>query len=169
MGGEKSNRGRHTEYSPELAVKICDEIKDGKSEAMIAEGLGLTERTFTRWKDKYPDFCLLSAHARALAADKYNKAREDKAKRLVELAEQAAQTGEAIPKGVVDAYRVAIQEDARSAALRDDSRYGDRKHIALGGEKDAPPVRVDLSGVSTENLRKIRELLTDARSNAESD
>lgn len=36
-----------------------------------------------------------------------------------------------IPKGVVEALRAYMQENARSAALRDDSRYGDRKTVKV--------------------------------------
>lgn len=42
----------------------------------------------------------------------------------------------ASPRGVVEAIRASMQEDAREAAIRDDSRYGDRKRV--GVELDAP-------------------------------
>ena len=68
------------------------------------------------------------------------------------------------PKGVVEAIKVSIQEDAREAGLRDDSRYGDRKRVALTGA-DGGAVKVetkqqyDLSNLSVSDLEKLEAIL----------
>lgn len=54
----------------------------------------------------------------------------------MEQVEQAAASGQPIPKGVVDGARAVMQELARSAALRDDSRFGDRKTVKLDAKSD---------------------------------
>ena len=60
----------------------------------------------------------------------------EKAQALYEEAMSRLESGEGFPRGVVEAIRASMQEDAREAALRDDSRYGDRKRV--GAELDAP-------------------------------
>ena len=82
------------------------------------------------------DFCALSARARQVSADRFNDQREETAEWLLDQVEQAAASGQPIPKGVVDGARAVMQELARSAALRDDSRFGDRKTVAIDAKVD---------------------------------
>ena len=72
---------------------------------------------------------------------------------MYEEAKRRLATGESFPKGVVDAIRISIQEDAREAGLRDDSRFGDRKKVALTG--------ADGGAVKIEAKQEIRSLSTD--------
>lgn len=46
-------------------------------------------------------------------------------------------TGEDFPKGAVEAYKVLMQEKARQAAWRDDSRYGNRKTVKVDATDNA--------------------------------
>ena len=127
-----TKKGRPTLYTTELAEKICALIAQGYSERKIAEMPGMPHvSTINRWKGDHPDFCEQSARARKDSADLFNDRRLEKAQGLYEEALRRLATGEAFPKGVVDAIRASIQEDAREAAIRDDSRYGDRKTVAV--------------------------------------
>ena len=60
-----SKMGRPSIYTPELAEKICDLIREGKSERQICKMPGMPDaKTLLRWKDTNSDFCLQSARAR---------------------------------------------------------------------------------------------------------
>ena len=140
----RSKGGRPSLYSDALAEKIVELIAEGFSERQIAsmEGMPCT-MTMRRWKDAHPDFLARSAQARKESADLFNDRRMEKAKRLYEEAMSRLESGEGFPRGVVEAVKASMQEDAREAAIRDDSRYGDRKRVALetppqsgGGLKD---------------------------------
>jgi hypothetical protein len=154
-------RGRPTKYTPELAERICALIEAGKSEAQICAMPDMpVEMTLRNWKDANPEFLALSARARALAADRFNTLREQKAERLVELAEDAVSSGDPIPRGVVEAYKAVMQEYARSAAIRDDSRYGDRKHVNVAGATDGEPIKLEheLPELSAEQMLEIARM-----------
>lgn len=128
--------GAPSKYTPELADKIVGMIEEGWSERKIAKQLGISAMSISRWKDEHPDFCERSARARKIAADKANDEREEIAEWLLEESKKRAQSGMSFPKGVVDAARAVMQEKARSAAIRDDSRYGDRKTVAIDAKSD---------------------------------
>lgn len=70
--------------------------------------------------------------ARELSDDK----RRDAAKWLMEQASNRSASGEDFPKGVVEAEKAVMREHARSAALRDDSRFGDRKTVKVDATKE---------------------------------
>ena len=165
----KTKRGRPSKYSPKLAAQICELIESGASDAQVCKKFGIVFQTLDNWRNAYPEFLEQSIRARRISADVWNKKREDITAQLQEIAANALATGEPVPKGVVEALNVAARECARSASIRDDSRYGDRKKLQISGEKDAPPVAVDLSGVSTENLKKARELLYGSADNPKPD
>ena len=135
--GSRSKSGRPSLYSDALAEKIVELIEAGYSERQIEAMEGMpSRRTMLRWKDEYPEFCRLSARAREASAELFNDRRMEKAQALYEEAMSRLESGEGFPRGVVEAIRASMQEDAREAALRDDSRYGDRKRV--GVELDAP-------------------------------
>lgn len=130
-------KGAPSRYTEELADKIVDLIEQGYSERQIAAMDDMPSRmTIQRWKDEHPDFCDRSARAREASADRFNDQREETAEWLMEQVEQAAASGQPIPKGVVDGARAVMQELARSAALRDDSRFGDRKTVKVDAKTD---------------------------------
>ncbi len=125
-------KGAPSEYSQEIADKIVGLIEEGYSERKIGKMPGMpSARTIIRWKDDHPDFCQQSARARQIAADKANDEREEIADWFASESKKRAQSGVPFPKGVVEAVRAVMQEKARSAAIRDDSRFGDRKTVAV--------------------------------------
>ena len=161
----RAKMGRPSIYSPELAAKICELIRSGKSERQICAMKGMPAiQTLWVWKQKYSDFLEQSARARADSAEFYNDQRQKKADELYKIAKKHMKMGLDIPKGVVEAIKVSIQEDAREAGLRDDSRYGDRKRVALTGA-DGGAVKVeakqqyDLSNLSVSDLEKLEAIL----------
>lgn len=146
--------GRPSKYSEELAQKICDLIEQGYSERQISKMEGMpSTMTMRRWKEENPDFCVRSARAREISADLYDDKRREAAEWLMREAEQRSKTGESFPKGVVEAVRAAMQEHARSAAMRDDSRFGDRKTVKL----DATPEGAGMVDVYAKMRDAMRE------------
>lgn len=161
-------RGRPTKYTEELANQICDLIREGKSERTIAKMEGMPEaRTMIRWKADHVYFCQQSIQARAESAELFNDRRMEKADQLYRLALEHLETGTDFPKGVVEAFKVAISEDARQAALRDDRKFSSRKRLELAGDKERPlqieaTVDYDLSKLSINQLTQLENLLVSA-------
>ena len=161
----KNKVGRPSSYTQELADVIIELIRNGYSEREICKKRGMPSlKTLWNWKDKYPEFLQQSARARADSAEFYNDQRQKKADELYKIAKKHLKMGLDIPKGVVEAIKVSIQEDAREAGLRDDSRYGDRKRVALTGA-DGGALKVetkqqyDLSNLSVSDLEKLEAIL----------
>lgn len=62
--------GRPTDYSPELASRICIGLIEGKSLRNICKGPEFPDRTTVLyWLERYPDFASKYARARELQAD----------------------------------------------------------------------------------------------------
>lgn len=135
---EKSKKGRPSLYTPQLAEKICSLIREGSSERKISKMEGMPALdTLWRWKKEHPEFSELSARARALSAEKFNdEALELREELRVEVTKRL-KSGESFPKGTVEAYKTLMQECARQAAIRDDSRYGDRKTVKVDASESA--------------------------------
>lgn len=130
--------GRPSKYTEELAQKICDLIREGKSERQICKMPNMpTAMTLRRWKEGNPDFCAQSARAREESAEKFNDELLDLQVELNDQLQTRLSTGEDFPKGAVEAYKVLMQEKARQAAWRDDSRYGNRKTVKVDATDDA--------------------------------
>lgn len=122
--------GRPSKYSEALAEKLCELIREGLSERAISKMPGMPSTTTMRsWKDAHPEFLSLSARAREEAAEKFNDEALELREQLRAELEERMKTGEDFPKGAVDAYRLLFQEAARQSAMRDDSRFGDRKKV----------------------------------------
>lgn len=133
-----SKMGRPTIFTPELAEKICDLIEQGYSERQIGEMDGMpTRRTIQSWKDKNSDFLLRSARAREASAEKFSDELLELQENLNNELTTRLLNGEDFPKGAVEAYKVLMQEKARQAAWRDDSRYGNRKTVKVDATDDA--------------------------------
>lgn len=170
---KKKKPGAPSKYSEELARKICELIAQGKSEAKISKMAGMpSEMTIRRWKDEHPDFCALSARARATSAAMYRAQALQAAIDLNEKSEQALDGGLILdgekfydlPKMYVETKKILIQELNREAALRDDANFGDRKKVTVdGGLNVKQEETFDLSGMSTEDLEKLDELLKNAQ------
>ena len=130
--------GRPSKYTEELAQKICDLIREGKSERQICKMPNMpTAMTLRRWKEGNPDFCAQSARAREESAEKFNDELLDLQDELNDQLQTRLSNGEDFPKGAVEAYKVLMQEKARQAAWRDDSRYGNRKTVKVDATEDA--------------------------------
>lgn len=130
--------GRPSKHTEELAQKICDLIREGKSERQICKMPNMpTAMTLRRWKEGNPDFCAQSARAREESAEKFNDELLDLQDELNDQLQTRLSTGEDFPKGAVEAYKVLMQEKARQAAWRDDSRYGNRKTVKVDATDDA--------------------------------
>ena len=130
--------GRPSKYTEELAQKICDLIREGKSERQVCKMPNMpTAMTLRRWKEGNPDFCAQSARAREESAEKFNDELLDLQDELNDQLQTRLSTGEDFPKGAVEAYKVLMQEKARQAAWRDDSRYGNRKTVKVDATEDA--------------------------------
>lgn len=133
---KKGRNGRPSTYTQEIADKIIDLIEQGYSERRIAQMDGMPSGpTIRSWKDTHPEFLTRSARARKESADVYNDRRIEEMEWLTEQARNAATSGSSIPKGVVEATRAVMQELAREAAFRDDSRFGDRKTVAVEAQQ----------------------------------
>lgn len=151
--------GRPSLYSEELAEKICGLIEEGYSERQIAKMEGMPSTvSIWQWKQENPEFLKRSARAREISAQRFDDRRRECAEWLVNEAENRASSGEDFPKGVVEAMKSAMQELARSAALRDDSRFGDRKKVTLGGDAGAPLVVQQAQKMTTEQLLEIARM-----------
>lgn len=165
---EKKKTGRPTMYSPELAEKICDLIKQGLSERKIGAMSGMPDAsTIYRWKDEYPEFCKQSARAREASAEKFNDDLIELQEHLKDQLMQRLFSGEDFPKGTVEAYKTLMHEYARQAGLRDDSRFGDRKKVALTGADGGAiaieqKTTLDLSNLTIEELHKLDMILANA-------
>lgn len=135
--GTTKKMGRPSKYTEERAQKICDLIREGKSERQICKMPGMpTARTLQRWKEEAPDFCRQSARAREESAEKFNDELLDLQDELNQQLQTRLMNGEDFPKGAVEAYKVLMQEKARQAAWRDDSRYGDRKTVKVDATEE---------------------------------
>ena len=127
---QKTMGGRPSAYGPEMANKILSLIREGKSEAKICKMPGMPSAEALRlWKKKYPDFLAATIEARRFSAELYNDRRMDLVKELIEKTQLHENEGISFPKGVVDGYKVAMQELAREAAIRDDHRFSDRQKV----------------------------------------
>lgn len=163
-------------YTKALADKIIALIEEGKSERKICQMPGMpTVRTLQAWKDANEEFLRRSARARQVSAEKFREEALQVAQETADFADDVANGRKLtiggvplveIPKGYVDAKRLLVQELNREAAIRDDSRYGDRKKVQMTGKDDGPieiKQEVDLANVTTENLKAVRELLYGAK------
>lgn len=116
---------RPSDYTPELAERICDAIADrGRLSKICAAPDMPNERTIYRWLEKYPEFCQQFTRARLYRAE----ARFDD---LEELHEQ-------ILSGDLDANagRVLIDLLKWQMGKENPKVYGDKTVIA--GDADAP-------------------------------
>lgn len=151
-----SKGGRPSTYTPELAERICDLIREGKSERQICKMPGMPDAvTLRRWKDTNPEFCTHSARAREASAEKFNDELLELQANLNNELQTRLLNGDDFPKGTVEAFKVLMQEKARQISWRDDSRFGDRKTVKI--QSDTP----DLSTIDMEKLKAARELLYD--------
>ena len=107
-------RGRPSEYSPELASKICNIIADNGTLKDAAKKTGIGEQTILDWLDARDDFSGQYARARARQADGFD--------------DEITLTRRLVAEGEMDANaaRVIIDSLKWQASKRAPKRYGDR-------------------------------------------
>lgn len=65
---DEPKRGRPTKFNETLSVKILELVEAGKTDAQIAQIIGISRKTFVNWKSAQPDF-LLALKVSKQAAD----------------------------------------------------------------------------------------------------
>lgn len=150
----KKKVGRPSLYTEALADKIVGLIEEGYSERQIGKMAGMPSAvTIWKWKEERPEFLKRSARARELSASIYREKALKIAESVNDFADEVERSHRYavekdtnnpdrdedgsvkktpkldIPQGWVEAKKLAIQELNREAALRDDSRFGDRKKV----------------------------------------
>jgi hypothetical protein len=159
--------GRPTKYTPELAAKICDLIREGLSEREICSQKGMPDAsTLGRWKDSNQDFCIQSARAREESAALYREKALQVAQESADVAAKILRgdltnsLGDQVydlPRGYVEAQKLLIQELNREAALRDDRNYGDRRRVAVTGA-DGGAVKIETKQVTSLSNEELLEI-----------
>lgn len=110
--------GRPSEFSAEIADKICEAIIEGSALYKICEQEGYPgERTVYQWLDRHPDFAQQYARARELQQDR-------EADKIVVIADEAT-----------DPNKARLQIDARKwrASKLAPKKYGERIDLNHSG------------------------------------
>lgn len=129
--------GRPSEYTDDLAKEICRRIAEGDSEYKIGRDENMPSRaTIQRWKTEKEWFRDRSARARKESAFKFDDERIEEIEDLKRTAALHLKLGKDLPKGYVEAKKLICQELARSAALRNDELFGDRKKVSIDAKVD---------------------------------
>lgn len=159
--------GRPTKYTPELAEKICDLIREGLSEREICSQKGMPDAsTLGRWKDNNQEFCIQSARAREESAALYREKAlgiaQETAKTAVkalrgEITDALGGLVKDLPRGYVEAQKLLVQELNREAAIRDDRNYGDRRRVAVTGA-DGGAVKIETKQVTSLSNEELLEI-----------
>lgn len=138
-----TKRGRPTDYTKDMADKICEKISGGLSLRAICAEAGMPARgTIYRWLIENADF-----------QDQYTRAREKQAdyfaEEIIEIADSAVAESAAVSKA-------KLQIDARkwAASKIAPKKYGDKQEIDVKSSDGSmrPSVRLD-----AEEFRKIAE------------
>lgn len=136
---------KRVKYNEKLANEIVELIRTGKSEAKICKLPGMPHpSTLCEWKHKHPEFLVATIEARRFSAELFNDLRIGLASELAKKAQDHERTGVGFPRGTVEAYRAAMQEFAREAAIRDDSRFSDRQKVIAEVEGESAGEGMDV-------------------------
>lgn len=141
------------EFSQKLFDTICERIADGESLRAICRDKDMPSTTAVlKWLVKDDDGPLVAQYARARKA-----AADANAEDVVDIGQRTL-AGEFDPQ----AARVAIDALKWSAGKRNPKKYGDK--VAIGGDDDAPPIRVaaqvDFTKLSTTALKELEGVLS---------
>lgn len=143
MSDTRRKLGRPTDYTKDMADKICEKISGGLSLRAICAEAGMPARgTVYRWLIENADF-----------QDQYTRAREKQAdyfaEEIIEIADSAEAESAAVSKA-------KLQIDARkwAASKIAPKKYGDKQEIDVKSSDGSmrPSVRLD-----AEEFRKIAE------------
>lgn len=128
--------GRHSEYTEEIAGKICDHVSKGKSLVDIGKMKDMpTRSTIYKWLNENKEFSDMYTRAREERADMY-------ADEIIEIADNAKD------------YNLArVQIDARKwvASKLNGRKYGDSTTLR-GDDKQPLEVAVDITPAKAEFL-----------------
>jgi len=130
--------GRPTEYSPELAEKIAEQIALRVPMVKICADIGVSEAAVYNWKRRYPEFVELVARAREFRAE----ARADQIDQYIE----DLKSGKLDP----NVGRTIILAEQWQAS-KENKRYGDRMAVTGADGKDLIPS----ASASLDWLRKV--------------
>lgn len=139
------------EFSQEVFDAICERIADGESLRSICRDRDMPNRSNVfRWVDA--DEGLRDQYARAQKASA-----EADADEMKDIANRTL-SGEYDPQSA----RVAIDALKWSAGKRNPKKYGDK--IVVGGDDDAPPIKVaaqlDVTALATATLKDLEGALS---------
>ena len=143
MGDTKRKTGRPTDYTKDMADKICEKIANGRSLRSICAEAGMPPmKTIYRWLEANEEFRHQYARARDKQADYF-------AEEIIEIADSAEAESAAVSKA-------KLQIDARkwAASKIAPKKYGDKQEIDVKSSDGSmrPTVRLD-----AEEFRKIAE------------
>lgn len=134
-----AERGRPTEYTPELGDEICVGLEDGESLLSVCRRLNLKESTVRRWAKDHPD----------TFGAKYTRAREDgddiEFERLWELASEEPPVGKyGVDAGWVTWKRNQIDTAKWMLARKRPKKYSEKVDVELSGSVAIKRVVADL-------------------------
>ena len=143
MSDTKRKTGRPTDYTKDMADKICEKIANGRSLRSICAEDGVPPmKTIYRWLEANEEFRHQYARARDKQADYF-------AEEIIEIADSAEAESAAVSKA-------KLQIDARkwAASKIAPKKYGDKQEIDVKSSDGSmtPSVRLD-----AEEFRKIAE------------
>ena len=138
--------GRPTDYTPELAIRICAEIAIGNSlRSIVSRPDYPSHQTVYTWLSKYPEFMDNYARAKQESAD-------SDADRIESIAEQVLK-GEIEPQ----AARVAMDAYKWTSGKKRPKKYGERittEHTGSIGITDLTEDELDKELRHLESLRE---------------
>lgn len=143
MSGTKRKLGRPTDYTKDMADKICEKIANGRSLRSICAEDGMPPmKTIYRWLEANEEFRHQYARARDKQADYF-------AEEIIEIADSAEAESAAVSKA-------KLQIDARkwAASKIAPKKYGDKQEIDVKSSDGSmtPAVRLN-----ADEFRKIAE------------
>jgi len=140
---ERARRGRPSAYTPEIGQIICERLAAGESLLSICRGDDMPpESTVRRWVLEDRDgFSASYARARDMQADHY-------ADETIDIADNEE-----------DAAKARVRIDARKwhASKVAPKKYGDKVALVGGGKGDEP-IRMDLTGLTDEELAALEAI-----------
>jgi len=137
--------GRPSDFTPELALIICERLVEGESLRAICREDGMPSQSMVfRWLETHESFREQYTRARDMQADTF-------ADELTEISDDARNDWMKRNHGEDDPGWVANGEHIQRSRLRIETRkwiasklkpkkYGDK--MALGGDPDAPPIQM---------------------------
>lgn len=117
--------GRPSDFTDEIATRICDLLMDGLSMRSICQADDMPHRTtVVRWLERYPEFASMYVDARTLQADLMD--------------DMILETANACTPAMAQADRVKISAFQWRAAKLKPKVYGDKAEVALTGANGGP-------------------------------